>query len=178
MVKPVAAAVAGALISGVAMYTVGAKTAQVDAFQTPALVQTVDGGWVEAEKVSYGNGFQPVAEPAPVVAQPAAVRRVSQTSAPRVIRTVETEPVYRQAQSEPVYREVQQTQPVYREVVREEPAVVREDDRSWQKTAMIIGGSAAAGAGTGGIIKGKKGALIGAAIGGGAASIYEATRRR
>jgi len=168
MVKPVAAAVAGALISGVAMYTVGAKTAQVDAFQTPALVQTVDGGWVEAEKVSYGNGFQPVAEPAPV-AQPAAVRRVSQTSAPRVVRTVETEPVY---------REVQQTQPVYREVVREEPEVVREDDRSWQKTAMIIGGSAAAGAGTGGIIKGKKGALIGAAIGGGAASIYEATRRR
>ncbi len=63
MVKPVAAAVAGALISGVAMYTVGAKTAEVDAFQTPALVQTVDGGWVEADKVSYGSGFQPVAEP-------------------------------------------------------------------------------------------------------------------
>ena len=38
-----------------------------------------------------------------------------------------------------------------------------------------IGG---AGAGVGGIVKGKKGALIGAAIGGGAASIYEATRRR
>jgi hypothetical protein len=177
MVKPVAAAVAGALISGVARYTVGAKTAQVDAFQTPALVQTVDGGWVEAEKVSYGNGFQPVAEPTPVVAQPAAVRRVSQR-APRVVRTVESESVYPQAQTEPVYREVQPTQPVYREVVREEPEVVREDDRSWQKTAMIIGGSAAAGAGTGGIIKGKKGALIGAAIGGGAASIYEATRRR
>jgi hypothetical protein len=43
---------------------------------------------------------------------------------------------------------------------------------------MVIGGSAASGAGVGGIVKGKKGALIGAAIGGGAASIYEATRRR
>ena len=169
MVKPVAAAVAGALISGVAMYTVGAKTAEVDAFQTPALVQTVDGGWVEAGKVSYGNGFVPVAEPAPMVTQPVATRRVARTTEPRVVRTIETEPVYREAA---------QTRPVYREVVQEQPEVVREDDRSWQKTAMIIGGSAAAGAGTGGIIKGKKGALIGAAIGGGAASIYEATRRR
>ena len=173
MVKPVAAAVAGALISGVAMYTVGAKTADVDAFQTPALVQTVDGGWVEAERVSYSNGFVPVAEPEPMVTQPVATRRVSRNTAPRVVRTVATEPVYREAQSQPVYREVVQD-----EVVREQPEVVREDDRSWQKTAMIIGGSAAAGAGTGGIIKGKKGALIGAAIGGGAASIYEATRRR
>jgi hypothetical protein len=38
--KPVAAAVAGALISGVAMYTVGARTATVDAFTQPAPVQT------------------------------------------------------------------------------------------------------------------------------------------
>ncbi len=45
------------------------------------------------------------------------------------------------------------------------------------KTALIIGGSAASGAGVGGIVGGKKGALLGAAIGGGAASIYEATRR-
>jgi hypothetical protein len=43
---------------------------------------------------------------------------------------------------------------------------------------MTIGGSAAWGAGVGGIVQGKMGALIGASIGGGAASIYEATRRR
>ena len=42
---------------------------------------------------------------------------------------------------------------------------------------MVIGGSSAAGAGVGGIIDGKKGALIGAALGGGAASIYEASKR-
>ena len=53
-----------------------------------------------------------------------------------------------------------------------------EPRRSWQKTALIIGGAAASGAGVGAIVEGKKGALIGAAIGGGAASIYEATRRR
>lgn len=54
----------------------------------------------------------------------------------------------------------------------------RREGRSWTKSALIIGGSAASGAAVGGIVDGKKGALIGAAIGGGAASIYEATRRR
>lgn len=48
--------------------------------------------------------------------------------------------------------------------------------RGWKKSAMIIGGSSAAGAGIGGILGGKKGALIGAAIGGGASTIYETTR--
>jgi hypothetical protein len=43
---------------------------------------------------------------------------------------------------------------------------------------LIIGGSAASGAGLGAVLGGKKGALAGVAIGGGAASIYEATRRR
>ena len=51
-------------------------------------------------------------------------------------------------------------------------------ERSWQKTALVIGGSAGAGAGVGALVDGKKGALIGAAIGGGAAAIYEAIKRR
>jgi hypothetical protein len=54
----------------------------------------------------------------------------------------------------------------------------RRDDRSWGESAMIVGGSAATGAGIGGLIGGTKGALIGAAIGGGGAAIYEGTRRR
>ncbi len=54
--------------------------------------------------------------------------------------------------------------------------VERSSGRDWKKTAMIIGGSSAAGAGLGAIFGGKKGALIGAAIGGGASTIYE-TRR-
>jgi hypothetical protein len=54
--------------------------------------------------------------------------------------------------------------------------VVRERGRNWKKTAMIVGGSTAAGAGLGGIVGGKKGALIGAAIGGGASTIYETTK--
>ncbi len=50
--------------------------------------------------------------------------------------------------------------------------------RSWGKTALTIAGGGATGAGIGGIVNGKKGALIGAAIGGGAASLYESVKRR
>jgi hypothetical protein len=146
--KPMAAAVGAALISGVAMYTVGAKTAQVDAFaQNPAPVYTQDAQYVPA---GYTNTLQPVAAPmtpATVLRRPAPQRTVYRTTAPAQERVVVEE-----RQAEPT--------------------------RSWKKTAMIIGGSAASGAAIGGIVDGKKGALIGAAIGGGAASIYEATRSR
>ena len=135
------------------MYTVGAKTAQVDAFTTtnPALVQTLDGQYVSAPAA----GIQPVRyttnAPAPRrVVTPVARRTASPT------RTVAVAPVQRETVS---YEENQPT-------------------RSWKKTALIIGGSTASGAGLGAVIGGKKGALAGAAIGGGAASIYEATRRR
>jgi hypothetical protein len=50
--------------------------------------------------------------------------------------------------------------------------------RSWGKTALTIAGGAGTGAGVGAIVKGKKGALIGAALGGGAASLYESAKRR
>lgn len=153
--NPIAAGVAGALISGVAMYTLGAKTAPVDAFtQEPALVHTsLDGQAVPAR---YANSLRPIAAPSTTAATP--VRNTRRT-------TTAQQPVSRPAVQE-------------REAVSDERDVAREDDRTWGKTAMIIGGSAAGGAGVGGVVGGKKGALIGAAIGGGAASIYEATQRR
>jgi hypothetical protein len=55
--------------------------------------------------------------------------------------------------------------------------VERAPRRDWTKTAMVIGGTSAAGAGLGAIFGGKKGALIGAAIGGGASTIYEVKKR-
>jgi hypothetical protein len=145
--KPMAAAVAGALISGVAMYAVGAGASQNDAFvETPAqaLVQPLEPQQPRAMFVSN---------------RPAATQRVVRT----------------QSQSRPVYRTADQSDDV---VVYREPEVERRDERTKTKTALIIGGSAASGAGVGAIVGGKKGALIGAALGGGAASIYEATKRR
>ena len=55
--------------------------------------------------------------------------------------------------------------------------VDRRPRRDWKKTALVIGGSTAGAAGLGAVFGGKKGALIGAAIGGGASTIYEATKR-
>jgi hypothetical protein len=63
-------------------------------------------------------------------------------------------------------------------VTRRATRVVDRPRRDWKRTAMIIGGTTAASAGVGGIVGGKKGALIGAAIGGGASTIYETTKSR
>ena len=68
-----------------------------------------------------------------------------------------------------VYREPQATRTVTR--------VERAPSRDWKKSAMVIGGTTAAGAGLGAIFGGKKGALIGAAIGGGAGTVYEVKKR-
>jgi len=54
---------------------------------------------------------------------------------------------------------------------------VERNGRDWKKTAMVIGGTTAAGAGLGAIFGGKKGALIGAALGGGAGTLYEVKKR-
>jgi len=151
--KPIAAAVAGAVISGAAMYTVGAKTAQLDAFtQSPALVQTLDGQYVSARPA----GVQPVHYTSTMPASRQLVTPAASRPTVSRSRTVAAAPVESERVS---YEERQPT-------------------RSWQKTALIIGGSTASGAGVGAMIGGKNGALAGAAIGGGAASIYEATRRR
>jgi len=146
-ISPVSAAVAGALISGVAMYAVGPRAERVDAFAQPAAyVETVDGRIIPVTPAqqpegisSVQSGFVPVSQRPAVVPQ----RTVYRTAVPAPTRVVTRE----------------------------------RSGRSWQKTAMVIGGSTAGGAGLGGIVGGKKGALIGAAIGGGASSIYEASKR-
>lgn len=53
---------------------------------------------------------------------------------------------------------------------------LRPRERSWQKRALVIGGTAGVGAGVGALAGGKKGALIGAAIGAGGATLYEARK--
>jgi hypothetical protein len=154
-ISPVSAAVAGALISGVAMYAVGPRAERVDAFAQPtAYVETVDGQII----------------PVTPAAQPAGVNSLASGFVPVSQRTVLANPTATPV----VYRSAA---PVQRTVARQATSVRERSGRSWKKTAMVIGGSTAGGAGLGGIMGGKKGALIGAAIGGGAASIYEASKR-
>lgn len=70
-------------------------------------------------------------------------------------------------------RTVASPQPAPRRTSR---AAEPEPRRDWKRTAMVIGGSSAAGAGVGALIGGRKGALIGAAIGGGAGTVYEVAK--
>jgi hypothetical protein len=151
-ISPVSAAVAGALISGAAIYAVGPRADRVDAFSPTAYVETVDGQIIPVTPATQPAGYASL--------QPAVM-----TTAPVARRTAP-----RAASRQTVYRTA--------EPVQERVAVEDEQEgRSWQKTAMIIGGSTAGGGGVGAMVGGKKGALIGAAVGGGAASIYEATKR-
>jgi hypothetical protein len=62
-----------------------------------------------------------------------------------------------------------------RQVIYDEPV---KKTRSVKKSAVIIGSSAGVGAAVGAAVKGKKGALIGAAIGGGGAAIWDQVTRR
>ena len=82
------------------------------------------------------------------------------------------------ASTYPAVRAVPASQTFAEAPVRPAPrrAIARAPKRDWVRTAMIIGGSSAAGAGVGGLIAGKKGALIGAAIGGGAGTLLQAAR--
>jgi hypothetical protein len=72
------------------------------------------------------------------------------------------------------------SQPVARRTVSQRTYAsegVTKPQRSWQKSALLIGGSAAGGAGVGALIGGKKGAGIGALLGGGSAAVYDQVKR-
>ena len=56
-------------------------------------------------------------------------------------------------------------------------AIERAPRRDWARTALVIGGSSATGAGVGAAFGGGKGALIGAAIAGGVSTLFETARR-
>src|SRR5690606_13658033 len=112
--------------------------------QPVSQVDCVPGEAVEmtGQAAQYGQPFVTAPVAQPVVYQPE----------PRVVRTVSSPaPVRTRTVSQPVY----QKKPV----------------RTKTKSAVIIGSTAAAGAGVGALIGGKKGAIIGAIAGGGGALV-------
>ena len=88
-------------------------------------------------------------------------------------------PAYQyQPMGAPVAAPVRTVTTIQQQAPRQATRIVeRAPQRDWKKTALVIGGSTATGAGVGGIFGGKKGALIGAAIGGGASTVYESTKK-
>ena len=126
---------------------------------------------------SAASGLQLRCEPG----QRAVIRNVGGVTAAECVDGAVSERRYsttRAALAYPV-NDVQEFRPAVRTntVVSQRPvraaSVERSPRRDWTKTAMVIGGSSAAGAGLGAIFGGKKGALIGAAIGGGAGTLFE-----
>ena len=103
-------------------------------------------------------------------AVPAGYYRTSTQQAPVVYEDLAPARVVSAPATRTVARPVRTRQVVYDEPVQKK--------RSVKKSVAIIGGSAAAGAGIGALAGGKKGALIGAAIGGGGAAVWDQVTRR
>jgi hypothetical protein len=129
----------------------GQSISQVDCVATaPMLPVTVD---------AYG---QPVmyAQAGPALASYSA-------AAPRP--AVQTQTVYRERPA--TYRTASRSSSVARQPTTQ--------TRSWKKSALIIGGSAAGGAAVGAVLDGKSGAKKGAVVGGVAGTVYDiATRNK
>ena len=116
---------------------------------------------------SRGYGYRAV----PVGYNTSAPPNATATYRPAVYTQPAVPAVYDEPQA-PVQRTASAAAAPQRSVAR----VEEKSGRNWKKTALVIGGSTAAGAGVGALVGGKKGALIGAAIGGGASTIYESTK--
>ena len=128
------------------------------------------------------SGLQLRCEPG----QRAVIRNVGEATAAECVDGATPDSGYtttRAALTYPV-SEVGQVRPaVHTSAVAAQPRVrralvERRPRRDWKQTAMVIGGSGAAGAGLGAIFGGKKGALIGAAIGGGAGTLFEVNKHK
>jgi hypothetical protein len=127
----------------------GQSVAQVQCVGQPLMTNTFD------EMSMNGAPAYNVAR-----AYPASVSRPATYDAPAPVRT----------------RTVASRQPVSYRTASSEPV---KTGRSWKKSALIIGGSAAGGAGLGAIVGGKGGAVKGAVIGGIAGTVYDiATRNK
>lgn len=121
-----------------------------------------------APRVSCVTDARPVG-----LVQGAPAFAASSTVRPEVL-TVADAP-YPAARPAVITQPVEVYRPRSRPVSRGEAAPPK---RTWERSAVIIGSSAAIGATVGGLAKGKKGALIGGIVGGGAATVWDQVTRR
>jgi hypothetical protein len=174
VMKALIGGIVGALLLGGVLLLFG--NSRTNAFPQ---AYALDASSVDPMLVSCGEGRQALVRPV------AAGQRISQVEC--VAAPAALSPSYGLV---PAVQTFAQPQPVVERVVYREPVVTRrapaprrtvvqKDGRSWKKSAVIIGGSAAGGAGLGAIMAGKSGAKKGAVIGGVGGLVYDlATRNK
>ena len=155
------------------MKTIAAGVVAVVTFCAPAIASAQSSRYLDDDQrsviVECGPGQRAVMEQRRISGRTQVVARCEADQARRIVydedgRAIATRPV-----ASNTYRPAAERSAQY---------VERAPRRTKTKSALMIAGSAATGAGVGAALKGKKGALVGAAVGGGAASIYEAAKRR
>jgi len=161
------AAVLGVIAVGVMLIAYGLLSPRVAA--APGDIVTLDsrGAAYQTARPVYASERVAVpADPYVDARDPRAYPAYAPASARPAYAPASARPVY--ASQAPAAPQRTQTRPVINDSAPR---------RDWKKTALVIGGSTAAGAGLGGIFGGKKGALIGAAIGGGGSTLWEAIHK-
>jgi hypothetical protein len=128
--------------------------------------QMANAYWAQASQAGYVSPYAPYATPFAAQSPYSGMTPVGY-AVPQPVpqyasqRVAAAQPVARRAVSQRTYSSEEVAKPT----------------RSWQKSVLLIGGSAAGGAGVGALIGGKKGAGIGALLGGGTAAIYDQVKR-
>ena len=173
-------AIAGALAVGAMLvaYDLGGRNAFNQGMMTPTTQMVVgpDGVarpyLVQVGQSAYGQ--------TPYMAQPGVWSPYAASMTPQQAFVPAAPYAAYGAQPQYVNERVVTTQPAVRRVTSQRAYSTERaaPQRTWVKSAMLIGGSAASGAGVGAIVGGKKGAGIGALIGGGAATLYDQLKRR
>jgi hypothetical protein len=151
-----------------------ARSLEVADAAAPMLVHCGEGRQALVRTVQVGGRTVPQVECVTVTA-PAELATAAAYAQPLVQPAVYRTPV--QPVVEPVAaptRVVSRERPLTRRVAYRQAEPAR---RSWKKSALIIGGAAAGGAGLGAVIDGGKGAKKGAVIGGVAGTIYDLATR-
>ena len=156
------------------MKTIAAGVIAVVTFGTPAIASAQGYRYVDDDQpavvVECGPGQRAVMEQRRINGRTQVVARCEADQARRIVYDEDGRAIAARPVAYNTYRPASQRSAVQ--------YVERAPRRTKTKSALMIAGSSATGAGVGAALKGKKGALIGAALGGGGASIFEAAKRR
>jgi hypothetical protein len=165
--KTLAGWIVGIFALGLAVGSFFGGTAAENRTEEPDTLESV---LASAPAVDCGIGREAVLQPIVVDGKSTVQVKCIASDPPAPVRTVAAVPITQVSTAPATVREVAAA-PVA------SPANEVKKSRSAKETALIIGGSAGAGAGIGAVTKGKKGAAVGAVIGGVAGTVYDLMTR-